>query len=243
MIRNLLLIAASAFVLTACGGGASTNETAKGNTTVAAPAESKWVETASETPEGGMVMGNPDAKVKLIEYGSLGCGACAAFSAESHSELKEMVAKGNLSFEFRPYLVFQIQDVPPTLLARCNGPSAFFTITEKIYADQANWKSKMGNLTPEQQAAAQNAKPTQLTAILADTSGLIPFVQQLGVSAEKAKACLADEKAIQKLVDINNKGASEFKITGTPTFIINGQKVENTVSWSELKPKLVDAGA
>jgi protein-disulfide isomerase len=243
MIRNLLLITASALILTACGGGASNNKTAKGNTTApATPTASKWLETASESPEGGFVLGNPDAKVKLIEYGSLGCGACAAFSADSHTELNEMVAKGNLSFEFRPYLVFQIQDVPPTLLARCNGPAAFFTILEKIYADQANWKTKMNTLTPEQQAAAQNAKPGQLSTILAESSGLIPFVQQLGVSSEKAKACVADEKAIQKLVDINNKGASEFKITGTPSFIING-KSEGSMSWPELKTKLVAAGA
>jgi protein-disulfide isomerase len=243
MIRNLLLITASAFVLTACGGGASTNEAAKGNTTAAAPAESKWVETASETPEGGMVMGNPDAKVKLIEYGALSCPVCAAFSNDSHSELTALVAKGTVSFEFRPFLVHGISDVPPTVLSRCNGPAAFFTIMEKLYADQPNWLAKMQQMPREKQAALENAKPMQVSAALAEAGELVPFVQQLGVSTDKAKACLADEKEIQKLVDISNKGTKDLKVAGTPTFFINGQKVENTVSWADLKPKLTDAGA
>ena len=33
--------------------------------------------TASETPEGGFVIGNPNAPLKLVEYGSLTCPACA----------------------------------------------------------------------------------------------------------------------------------------------------------------------
>jgi protein-disulfide isomerase len=244
MIRNLLLITASALILTACGGGASTNETAKGNTTApATPTASKWVETTAETPDGGFVMGNPDAKVKLIEYGALTCSHCADFSAESHSEIKELVAKGNFSFEFRPYLLSGIADVPATVLSRCNGPSAFFSIVEKVFAEQATWLSKLRQMPPEKQAALQNAKPLEVSKAYAEASGLIPFVQQLGVSEEKANACLSDERELQRLVDMMNKGTKEYKITGTPTFIINGNKVDAKGTWEDLKPRLIAAGA
>ena len=35
--------------------------------------------SSAQTPEGGFVMGNPNAKVKLIEFGSMTCPHCAEF--------------------------------------------------------------------------------------------------------------------------------------------------------------------
>jgi protein-disulfide isomerase len=243
MIRNLFLITASAIMLTACGGGASTNDTAKGNTTAPAPAASKWVETTAETPEGGFVMGNPDAKVKLIEYGALTCSHCANFSRESHSEIKELVAKGNFSFEFRPFLLSGVADVPATVLSRCNGPTAFFSIVEKVFAEQGNWLSKLQKMPPEKQALMEKGSATDKVKVIAEATELVPFVQQLGVSAEKANACLSDEKELQKLVDMTNKASKDLKVQSTPTFFINGQKVDALGTWVDLKPRLIAAGA
>ncbi|HEX2762279.1 MAG TPA: thioredoxin domain-containing protein, partial [Allosphingosinicella sp.] len=45
-----------------------------------APVARDWTRTVVATPEGGFRMGNPAARVKLVEYGSLTCGHCAAFS-------------------------------------------------------------------------------------------------------------------------------------------------------------------
>ena len=42
---------------------------------------------------------------------------------------------------------------------------------------------------------------------------------------------------------LGDKGVREFKVQGTPTFVINGVMQENTSSWGALKPKLMDAGA
>ncbi|MEA3079375.1 MAG: hypothetical protein QOF05_783, partial [Sphingomonadales bacterium] len=38
-----------------------------------------WARTVVATPEGGFRMGNPSAKVKLVEYGSLACPHCRHF--------------------------------------------------------------------------------------------------------------------------------------------------------------------
>ena len=85
--------------------------------------------------------------------------------------------------------------------------------------------------------------PLQQTQVLAEKLGLIEFVQQRGISSAKAQACVADAKAIDELVKITDKGVREFKVQGTPTFVINGVTQENTSSWGALKPKLMDAGA
>ena len=98
-------------------------------------------------------------------------------------------------------------------------------------------------MTPEDQKQLQALSPADLPAALADKLGLVEFVRARGISEEKARACLADKKAIDALVAITDKGVREFKVQGTPTFVINGVTQENTASWDVLKPKLIDAGA
>ena len=102
---------------------------------------------------------------------------------------------------------------------------------------------KAQSLTPEDQKQLQGMSPAQLPAALAGKLGLVEFVRQRGIPEEKAKACLADAKAIDALVALTDKGVREFKVQGTPTFVINGVTQENTASWETLKPKLIDAGA
>ena len=73
-----LCAAPLALGLAACGdadeGGLPSSEPiAK----IAAPAGQQWVDAVAVTPEGGWLVGNPEAPIKLVEYGSLTCPACA----------------------------------------------------------------------------------------------------------------------------------------------------------------------
>jgi protein-disulfide isomerase len=239
-----ILIATSALLLVAgCGDkGAGTNGAAGGAAPIAAPAGTKWSETTSVTPEGGMRMGNPDAPVKLIEFGALTCSHCAEFSETSKGELKALVDKGTVSYEFRTFVLNSL-DVPASVLAKCGGPGRFFPIAEQMYATQRDWLGKTSEITPADQQALQTMNLLQQTKFIAEKLGLIEFVQQRGISAAKAQACVADAKAIDELMKITNTGVREFKVQGTPTFVINGVTQENTSTWSALKPKLMDAGA
>ena len=91
----------------------------------AAPAAVDWSKRVAATPEGGFVMGNPAAKVKVVEYGSLTCPHCAAFSNSAKAGLAARVRTGKVSFEFRNYVLNGI-DVAATLVARCGGTARFF---------------------------------------------------------------------------------------------------------------------
>jgi protein-disulfide isomerase len=84
--------------------------------------------------------------------------------------------------------------------------------------------------------------PNQTADYLAEALGLVDFVGQFGISKDKAKACLADPAGVAALERIAKEGNDEFQISGTPTFVINGQKVEGT-SWETLEPQLKKAGA
>ncbi len=242
-MKKLILATTALLLVTACGKGADkAASSSEGGAAVAAPAGTKWSETVSQTADGGMLMGNPNAPVKLIEYGALTCSHCAEFAEKSKTELKAFIDKGSVSWEFRNFMLNPF-DIPAALLARCSGPAPFFPISEQMFATQRDWLGKAQSLTPADQQALQGMKPLQLSQTLADKLGLVEFVQQRGVPADKAKACLADPKAIDALVGMTDKAVNEFKVQGTPTFIINGVTQENTSSWDLLKPKLIDAGA
>ncbi len=240
-ISLTLLMAASALAGCSQGSDSATKNEASGPT-IAAPAGMEWTATVSKTPEGGFVMGNPAAAVKLIEYGAFSCSHCADFSETSKEGLKALVNKGNLSYEFRN-VMNNVIDVPAALAVRCAGAQPFFQISEQLFADQRNWLGRTSSITPAEQQALSTMKPLEAAAMLAQKLELDKFVQQRGVSSEKLKACFADEKALDELGKMSQVSQTEYKITGTPTFILNGQVVKDANTWDKLEPMLKAAGA
>ena len=68
---SLPLLALAPLMLAACGGEASSDGAAAAGEplpAIAAPAGTKWADTVTVTPEGGYMIGNPDAPLKLVEY-------------------------------------------------------------------------------------------------------------------------------------------------------------------------------
>ena len=54
----------------------------------------------------------------------------------------------------------------------------------------------------------------------------------------KAEQCLADQAAVDQLVQMNSDAVSNFNIQGTPSFAINGATVADTSTWALLEPKI-----
>jgi protein-disulfide isomerase len=242
-MRSLKILTASIAVLALASCGGSGNEVPKGEpiAKVAAPAGKQWSEVVAKT-DAGFVMGNPDAKLELVEYGAITCPGCAQFSEQSHSELTEIVNTGRVKFEFRPFLVHGIQDMPGFLLTQCNGPEAYFGLTEALYAQQPTWLGRLQTLTEAEQQQVPTMKPEQAVQFLADKFGLVDIVKQLGVSEDAARACLADKAAFDKLAKSTEAVMKEGKVTGTPTFFLNGARLD-TSAWPQVKGKLMEAGA
>jgi protein-disulfide isomerase len=239
---NILTASLAVVALAACGGSGS-GEAPKGEpiAKVAPPAGKIWSETVSKTDEG-FVMGNPEAKLHLVEYGAITCPGCAQFSEQSHSELVEIVNSGRVKFEFRPFLVHGIQDMPGFLLTQCNGPEAYFGLTEQLYKQQPVWLSRLQTLTEAEQQSVPQMRPEQAVQFLADKFGLVDIVKQLGISEDAARACLADKTAFDKLAKGTEKVMGEGKVTGTPTFFLNGARLDVS-GWPQVKGKLMEAGA
>lgn len=228
-----------------CGQQAgNSTEVAAGPVAAAkAPAGTEWATTVVETSDGGMRMGNPNAPIKVVEYGSLTCSHCADFSAASSEPLKDKyVSTGKVSFELRNY-VRDPMDMTATLLARCGGTGPFFPLIEQMFADQANWFTKIQVISPAEQQAMAALPPAQQFAKFASIIGLDGFVRQRGISAERANACLANTAEVDKLVKMRDRANTEYNLQGTPTFLINGRVVPDTGTWETLEAKIKAAGA
>ena len=241
---SYLILGSAALLATACNAEKGAGNTAAPEVTatpVAAPNNGDWSTVVSKTAEGGFLMGNPNAKVKLVEFGSMTCPHCAEFEERGTKALIDnYVKKGLVSFEFRNY-VRDPFDVAASLIARCGGEAGFFGLTRGLYAEQRNWVGKIQAADQATMQSLQTMPPAQQFSTIADLAGLKQFAAMRGVPRAKADACLADEAAVNQLVQMNSDAQSTYDIPGTPSFLINGKLVEQTASWDALEPKLKEA--
>ncbi|WP_179955654.1 thioredoxin domain-containing protein [Sphingobium amiense] len=227
--------------LAACGKGEdSAKPSGEPVAAVAAPAGTSWSQTVAQTPEGTFLMGNPSAKVKLVEDGSYTCSHCRDFSAEASEEIRKLVDTGKMNFEFRTYVRDPI-DLTTALLARCGGKDIFYPLSEQFFANQSAMFDRVQGKDAELKAVDTMA-PAERFATLARVAGLVEFAQQRGISADQAKQCLADTAAAERLAKAVETTNSQYNISGTPSFLINGVLLDNVANWASLQPKLKEAG-
>ncbi|WP_073976076.1 DsbA family protein [Erythrobacter donghaensis] len=240
---SLCLAAIAPLLLAACGGEATSDgASSEPLPIVAPPAGTTWSQKAVATEKGGYLVGNPDAPIKLVEYGSLTCPACARFSEEAMKPLMEQyVNSGRVSFEFRSFVIHGPLDLALTRLIGCSAPEAAIPLADQIWA----------NLGPIQQRAFANESAladlntfpeNERFVRFGELTGLYEFFAARGISADQARTCLGDFASLEKISKISEAYGTEDNISQTPTFVLNGNKVEGS-SWADLEPKLQRAGA
>lgn len=230
-------VAAAAFgAVVAQQGAAATNASAK-----TAPAKD-WTRIVRATPAGGFVMGNPSAKVKLVEYGSMTCPHCRAFDSEGvPALLGTYVKSGEVSWEFRNY-VRDAFDVSAALIARCNGADSFFPLTRAIFEQQASWEAKIRATPDEQLKALQDLPMNRQFIAVARLAGLQQLAAAHGLPSAKSNQCLSNEASVKHLAEMDDQAMKQFPdFAGTPTFLLNGRMLEKTATWEALEPQLKEA--
>ena len=218
-------------------GNAVSNEPVK-LTQVAPPPGGDWTQVVNAT-SAGFMMGNPNAKVKLVEIGALTCPHCRAFEEEGAPALVDKYVKsGQVSWEFRPYLLHGL-DLPAVLIATCNGAKSFFPLMKALYDDQEQWIGKV-QAAPEAEAErVQNLPINQQFVELAKMAGLQDWAAARGVAQAKSNQCLSNEKEINRLVQVSGDVTNQFpSFEGTPSFVINGTMLDKTATWEKLQPQL-----
>ena len=207
----------------------------------AAPAASRaptrdWSQVATRLPSGAFLWGNPDAKVHLVEYLSLTCPHCAHFENEA---IPPFVAKylrpGLVNYEVRHALRDGF-DYAGSILARCDGPQAFFVTLPKVFAQQDSWFTRAQAWSKIESAEGQ--APDQLLPKLARGAG---FGGVFGMTDAKMDSCLANHDEQQLLSTQASEAWRKPGFQGTPTFMINDRLQPEIADWHSLDASLAAA--
>jgi len=151
-------------------------------------------------------LGNPQAKVTVIEYASPTCPVCANFMINYYPRLKsDYIDTGKIFYVYRTFLRLA-DDGMAEKLARCMPKDKYMSFTDTLFREQARWDYEFGIPQPEGVHAA-----------------LVQLAQEAGMSAPDADRCIAstaDEAAITK---VGEDGVAKYAVAATPTFVVNGQ--------------------
>jgi protein-disulfide isomerase len=181
----------------------------------AADAQSDKVDTSGVVE---MTLGDPAAPVTVIEYASFTCSHCADFHEGSYKKLKaEYIDTGKVHFIYRD-VYFDKFGLWAAMVARCE-PAKFFGVSDLIYKSQSDW--------------TRAGEPAAIVAELRKIGRLA------GLSDERLDACMQDAANAETLVAWYQDNATRDGVEGTPSFIINGEKVANQ-AWDSFKA-IIDA--
>ena len=215
------LAAPLALALAACGSGAEETGEIKGDAIAAipAPAGTEWRSTAVMTDDGGVLVGNPDAPLKLMEY----------------------IDSGVVSFELRQYAIHGPLDLLLGRLTQCGPVEAVLPLSDQVWM---NYETIMQPIQTNQAAfeAAMQRPMQERFVVAAEQMGYLDFFAARGISEDQGRQCLADTAKLEEQANFTQRYGSEFDITGTPTFKLNGRDVDAN-TWAGLEPILQRAGA
>jgi len=179
----------------------------------APPAPERTVDMATVLKPGPLPelsLGNADG-VPIVEYGSLTCPHCAAFSREVMPKLKsQYIDTGKVHFIFREFSRNPL-DVAAFVLARCVGDDKALATIDLLFAQQDKWAFVDSPLEP-----------------------LLAAVRPTGLSHDKATACLQDQSKADAMQKIVKTAEDVVKVQGTPTFVIDGKVYGGELSMADL---------
>ena len=123
-VSKLLISAAAALTLAACGSG---NSSTTGSATL------------PNVVSGDVVLGNADAPVTIIEYASVTCSHCAHFSEEVMPVVEERIEAGDVKFIFRGFPTAPVDiAMAGHAIAHCAGEDRFYDVLHDLFSNQAN---------------------------------------------------------------------------------------------------------
>ena len=163
-----------------------------------------------------ITVGNKDAKITIIAFESLTCSHCANFHKNVYPELKkEYLDTGLAKIEFR-HFPLDIAAFNASKVAQCNNDGNS-DILESLYANQQKWVKG---------SSVEDAN-----------KNLQIFLKNEGFSID-FESCVNNKNIEDFVLNDRIEGAKNFKISSTPTIIINNEKFEKKLNYKNLKKAL-----
>lgn len=158
-----------------------------------------------------LVEGKADAKVTIVEYASMTCGHCMNFHTKVFPELKKKyIDTGKIRFIFREFPL-DARAFAASMLARCAGPEKAPGMIDVLFANQAEWAFIKTNPQPK----------------------LFEIAKQAGFTQESFDKCLTDQKLLDQLTASQTRASEVFGVRATPTFFINGKRLQTAPTIEE----------
>jgi len=168
------------------------------------PTEVPVEELMKPGPVGEITLGKPDAKATVVEYASMTCGHCAHFTKDVWPAFKtKYVDSGKVYYVFREFPLDNLA-AAAAMLARCAGGDKTMPLIEVLFEKQQDWAFGEGNPVPK----------------------LFEFAKQAGFTQESFDKCLTDQKLLDSITGGRTRAAEVFGVNATPTFFINGKKLD-----------------
>lgn len=219
VLASLAAVSASS-LLAACSdsGGDAQAQTSATPATPAAPAAAAprpagTVDMARLLEEGSLpekVLGDADAPVTIVEYASMTCGHCANFHRNTLPAIKEnYIDTGKARLVLREF-PFDPRAEAGFMLARC-ADDKYFAMIDVLFQQHQSWVS------------VENAR-----------DALLQIARLAGFSQESFEACLTDQKLLDDVRAVRNRGAKDFGVDSTPTFFINGNTYKGALTVAEM---------
>jgi protein-disulfide isomerase len=212
--RRAAIAAAAAAALT-IGGAAMFSS--PGFAAKTGPAEVPVEELMKPTALPDISLGPDDAKVTVIEFGSMTCGHCMHFATQIFPDFKKKyIDTGKVHFIFREFPLDNLA-AAASMVARCAGGDKMFPMIETLYDKQADWAFVQGNPVPK----------------------LFDIAKQAGFTQESFDKCLTDQKLLDQITANRTRASEVYGVSATPTFFVNGKRLQD-VPTIENFDKMID---
>ncbi|MFW6202238.1 MAG: DsbA family protein [Gemmatimonadota bacterium] len=173
-------------------------------------------------PGIGYVQGDGAASVVVVEFGDFGCPACGEFARETLPALRdEFIDTGRVRWTFVPFVLGAFPNGGEAArAAECAADQdAFWAMHDRLYADQEQWLDE--------------GDPREI---------FVGYAADHGLDADAFERCYRDD-AVEERTERANEAARAARVRGTPTFFVNGRRVEGALPIDPFRELLTDAEA
>lgn len=159
---------------------------------------------------GELVIGNPDAKVEIIEYASMTCGACAAFHELYFPQLvTKYISAGKLKFILRNQ-IRDAADLYAAQAAHCSNPYNSLLLTGELFLRQKEWVNS-------------NYRES-----------IVNIIEGAGIKREKVESCIDNSELQTAIMGMMQEGIRRG-VNSTPTLFLNGKPLDKMFTHNDLE--------
>lgn len=162
----------------------------------------------SAQTERGHLKGSMDAPIEIVEYGDFACASCGQFARETLPHIIDRwIETGRARLRFVPFnlSVFRPGGAAARAAECAARQEAFWAMHDRLYARQDEWLGRGG------QRGRMEA-----------------YARALGLDAAAFRACL-DDPGVAAMIDANTEAARTAGVRATPTFVVNGRRIEGAL--------------